>query len=89
MIEWTKMYHPCASKISDTDDIKEVITIIAMANKWDLTTNEYCTINSLTANILSPYYLPATQHTQRNQTAQSPKGQDSSHYIKNRIDLKR
>lgn len=28
-----KLYHPCASKTSDTADVKEVITIIAMANK--------------------------------------------------------
>ena len=28
-----KLYHPCASKISDTNDGKEVMMILAMANK--------------------------------------------------------
>lgn len=28
-----KLYHPCASKIRDIDDGKEVIMILAMANK--------------------------------------------------------
>lgn len=83
-----KLYHPCASKISDTNDGKEVMMILAMANKWDLTTMiKYCTINNQTSNIMSTTHPPPETHTQRNLTAQFPK--DSSNYIKNCTGLKR